>query len=119
MLYKHSIKYKQNKKGTTLSARFGYKEEVRLQIDTKEKIQERLDLGNEFKNYLNNVEGLKLTSPFFACDGNDLGRHVGFYPNKKKLILKVDITTDKNVSIEHMLNLDSLDVFIARGIYSK
>ena len=117
MLHKSSIKYKEKSKGTTLFARFEYTGEVRLKVDTKEAIQERLGLGEEFKKYLGTVEGLKLNAPFFACDGNGLGRYVGFSPNKRKLTLKVDITTNQQISQEKMLNLDALDLFLARGQY--
>jgi len=117
MIYKNSIKYKQNKKGTSLSARFEYKEELEFPRFVKEDIQARLNLGDEFKNYLKIVEGLTLNSPYFACDGNGLGRHVGFYPNRKNLRLRIDILSNQQVSKKEMFNLDALDTFIAEGKY--
>jgi len=115
MIQPNSLKYNKNKRGTTLSVRFNYKEEVRIGVDLKENIQARLDLGYEFKEYLEHTEGLKLNSPFYAFDGNGLGREVGFEPSKRRLSLKVCIKSKQQILEENMLDLKAFDLFIARG----
>jgi hypothetical protein len=119
MIYKSNIKYKKSKKGTTLSAKFSYKDEIRLGVDIKENIQRRLDIGNndEFKDYLKNAEGLELTSTyFFNDDSKEFERHGGIYPSKKNLRFKIDVISKQQVSEKNMLNLANLDIFLARGI---
>ena len=98
MIYEDDIKYKQNKKGTSLSARFEYKGVVRLKLpinkNIKEDIQRRLNIGNndEFKDYLKEVEGLELTSLyFFNKDKKRFKRYGGIYPYKRSLVLKIGL----------------------------
>ena len=114
-------RYTPNKRGTTLFARFRYQEEVRIEVDSKENIQARLDTlnNNKLNFYLILAEGLELTSPRFANrDYDKLGRSLSFLTlNKRKLTLTVKVKSEQQVSREEMLNLDALDTFIAEGKY--
>ena len=122
MIYDSWINYKQNKKGTSLSATFRFKDEVKLKVDTKENIQKRLDLDNndELKDYLKKVEELELNSSnSFYKDGKRLGRRGDLKISKRNLTLRLKINTSRRISKEKILRWDDLDLFIAKGEYPK
>ena len=115
MINEKSIKYNQNKKGTRLFVKFGYKADVNEGKLDKEGILRRLGY-EERREYLEKYEKLILTSENFANkDHNGWERSAGFKIDKNNLTVKIKVTTKEEIPRKYMFDVEAFDNFIAKG----
>ena len=108
------------KSGSYLKAKLSFKEE----IAPKEypAVKKRLEVSSThlnqtpLGNYLMDVEKLEYSCDY-AKDWSDKNRNLIIKSNKRRLSLEVNVSSDKGLEREELLNISKLYQFVSTGEY--